>query len=287
MKKRLNCPACDSVDGADLWEVKSFMIRRCSDCKTLYVRDVPGKSVLAKIYANESYYSMDPQSHERIRSEHRRRLGIMRALSKGKSVLDVGCATGLFLDEAALEGYVTAGIELSPKNAALARQKGHDIFVGSLDEYAQKQAKRQFAVITCLDVIEHVESPSEFIEMLSRYLSPDGVLVLSTPNYSGPVSRVLGKNDVFLTPPEHLNFFTFRGLLTLAKKSDLFPVRQTTFGRLTSKEMERVVERHFSKVPKPTRPLLRSAIRTAFLMLNRFRSGLEMEIYFAKKDSRG
>lgn len=286
MKKRLNCPACDSAAGADLWEVKSYMIRRCLDCKTLYVRDVPEKSVLDEIYANESYYSMDPQSNDRIRGEHRRRFGIMRGLSQGKSVLDVGCATGLFLDEAAAEGYVTSGIELSPKNAALAKEKGHDVFIGSLAEFAQREAKPQFALITCLDVIEHVESPYEFIELLSRYLSPDGVLVLTTPNYSGPVSRALGKNDVFLTPPEHLNFFTFRGLLTLTKKLGLVPVRQATFGRLTGNEMERVVERYFSRVPKPVRPLLRGAIGSAFLMLNRFRSGLEMEIYFAKKGSR-
>lgn len=287
MKKRLNCPACDSLGGADLWEVKSYMIRRCLDCKTLYVRDIPEKSVLDRIYANETYYSMDPQSHERIRSEHRRRFEIMRGLSKGKSVLDVGCATGLFLDEAASQGYATAGIELSPKNAAIAKEKGHDIFVGSLAEFAQRETKPQFALITCLDVIEHVESPCEFIELLSRHLSPDGILVITTPNYSGPVSRVLGKKDVFLTPPEHLNFFTFRGLLTLMNKSDLVPVRQTTFGRLTSSEMERVVERYFSKVPQPVRPLLRTAIGSAFLMLNRCRSGLEMEIYFAKKGSFG
>lgn len=287
MKKRLDCPACDSPGGADLWEVKGYMIRRCLDCKTLYVRDIPEKSVLDRIYADESYYSMDPQSHERIRSEHRRRFEIMRGLSKGKSVLDVGCATGLFLDEAASQGYATAGIELSPKNASIAKEKGHDIFVGSLAEFAQREVKPQFALITCLDVIEHVESPAEFIELLSRHLSPDGVLVITTPNYSGPVSRVLGKKDVFLTPPEHLNFFTFRGLLTLTKKSDLVPVRRATFGRLTSSEMNRVVERYFSIAPVPARPLLRTAISMGFLVLNRFRAGLEMEIYFSKRDLSG
>lgn len=287
MKKRLNCPACDSVVGVDRWEVKGYMIRECVDCKTLYVRDIPEKTFLDRIYANESYYSMDPQSNERICTEHRRRFGMMRALCKGNSVLDVGCATGLFLDEAASAGYSTAGIELSPKNAVHAREKGHDVFVGSLDEYAQDKTDRKFSLITCLDVIEHVESPSEFVELMSRYLAPGGVLVLSTPNYSGPVSRFLGKNDVFLTPPEHLNFFTARGLLTLTMKSDLYPVCQATFGRLTGNEMERVIERHFSKMPMPARPLLRTAIASAFLMLNRFRMGLELEMYFSKREPLG
>lgn len=286
MKNRLNCPACDSPVGVDRWEVKGYIIRKCSDCKTLFVRDVPDKTVLDKIYASESYYSMDPQSNERIRAEHRRRFGIMRALCKGKSVLDVGCATGLFLDEAASEGYATAGIELSPKNAALAKEKGHDIFVGSLNEFAEDKTRPQFALITCLDVLEHVESPAEFVDLMSRYLSPEGVLVLSTPNYSGPVSRILGKSDAFLTPPEHLNFFTTRGLLTLMKKSDLYPVRLATFGRLTRNEMERVIERYFSKLPLAGRPFLRTAIAFAFLMLNRFRAGLELEIYFSKRKSR-
>ena len=54
--------------------------------------------------------------------------------------------------------------------------------------------------------------PSEFLTGISTLLNSKAILILSTPNYSGLVAKLLGKRDPFLTPPEHLNFFTYKGL---------------------------------------------------------------------------
>lgn len=283
--ERLFCPACASSAGRDAYDVKGFRIRKCACCGSLYVRNVPGRSSLDQIYLDQEYYSLEDQSVQRLLEEHRRRLGIIQRFSRPGRVLDVGCATGLFLDEAAEAGYETFGIELSPRNAALAQGKGHKVFVGPLAKYVLSNPRDRFSLITCLDVIEHVESPLNFMQMLLAQLSVNGMLVISTPNYSGVVAKVLGERDVFLMPPEHLNFFTFAGLLSLAKDAGLSPVYETTFGRLTRNELDRAIARYFPRMVRPASPLLRAVIRAGFGALNSVRLGLEIEMYFSSTGS--
>ena len=41
---------------------------------------------------------------------------------------------------------------------------------------------RQFDLVTCLEVIEHVSDPAAFIAALAQRLAPGGLMILSTPN---------------------------------------------------------------------------------------------------------
>lgn len=279
---RMECPACKASSGREMYGINGFTIWKCSACGTLYVRNVPERGALDQIYTDDEYYDLEAQSVERINSEHRRRLAILKTFTKSGRILDVGCATGLFLDQAMQAGYETFGVELSPKNAALARDKGHDVFLGSLEKFSMDRPLERFDLIVCLDVIEHIEKPAAFMKLISQCLSPKGVLVMSTPNYSGPISKVLGRRDVFLTPPEHLNFFTFSGLQTLACSTGLKSVRKTTFGFLTKNELDRATSKYFPKMLQPISPLLRAGIRASFPVLNFVHAGLEIEMYFSK-----
>jgi len=106
--------------------------------------------------------------------------------------------------------------------------------------------------------------------------------VVSTPNYSGIVARILKERDVFMTPPEHLNFFSIPGLVSLAKRAGLSPVHKTTFGTLTRNELERAIAKHFRFVTTPLKPVLRLAIKAGFCAMNILRTGLELEMYFSR-----
>jgi len=280
---RLNCPACDFMNGKDVYVVNDYTVKRCNICASLFITNVPNKDILMNIYTNMEYYDLDNQAIDRIKNDHRRRIKKLKSLSTSRKVLDVGCTTGLFLDEAALAGYETFGIELSEKNVKIAEKKGHDVFLGDLENYIKNSLNEKFSVITCFDVVEHIENPYGFMKLLSKCLTSDGIIVLSTPNYSGVVSKVLGKRDVFLTPPEHLNFFTLKGFLTLADKVDLYPEHTCTFGVLTKNELHRSIIKYFPKFLHPLAPLLQIAIQISLHTLNRINFGLEMEIYFSKQ----
>ena len=40
----------------------------------------------------------------------------------------------------------------------------------------------KFDIVTAFDVIEHVESPVNFLNMIKKYLKKNGIVLIYTPN---------------------------------------------------------------------------------------------------------
>lgn len=106
----------------------------------------------------------------------------------GVDVLEVGCAGGLFLDEAARRGARALGLEPDPTNAASARERGHDVvtgfFPGALD------GARTFDVVVFNDVFEHLPDPVGALQAVDAALRPGGALILNLPSTDGVFYRV-------------------------------------------------------------------------------------------------
>jgi len=108
--------------------------------------------------------------------------------SGGSSVLDVGCGNGWILDaishkaQNAVELY---GLEPSRQGVLNTSSKvpTATAMQGTLEEcLEQGLLNRKFDIVTCSEVIEHVEDPREFVEQLAQVLVDGGSLVLTTPN---------------------------------------------------------------------------------------------------------
>jgi 2-polyprenyl-3-methyl-5-hydroxy-6-metoxy-1,4-benzoquinol methylase len=69
----------------------------------------------------------------------------------------------------------------------------------------------EYNIITMHQLIEHVPNPTDFINQVKSMLSPDGVLVISTPNVA--FAKRLAKlprpilGDAFGHPPNHCTLF--------------------------------------------------------------------------------
>lgn len=104
----------------------------------------------------------------------------------GKAALDVGCGAGLLAEPLARLGAKVTGLDASPELIAAARAHAgaQDL---TIDYRAGELARLagQFDLITCMEVIEHVADPAEFIPALAGKLAPGGLFVLSTPNATG------------------------------------------------------------------------------------------------------
>ena len=282
MQRRQICPACDSKNVAFRFDKGGYTILSCEDCRSMFVHDVPEKDFLARIYEAPTYYDLSPESIERIRREAVRRLALLcRWKSKG-AYLDIGCAKGIQLDVARDAGFKTFGIDLSKENVTVCRKKGHHVKVGYLEDAWRMVPDGGFDVISCLDVIEHVEDPAGFLGSAVSMLADDGVMILSTPNYSGVVAKLLGRRDPFMTPPEHLNFFTAVGMRRLFERAGLRILRRVTFGTLTDEERERAVRKYFPSMIRPISPLVVRLIPVGMSALNAIKLGLEQEFYVAK-----
>jgi 2-polyprenyl-3-methyl-5-hydroxy-6-metoxy-1,4-benzoquinol methylase len=107
----------------------------------------------------------------------------------GKRSLDVGCAYGGFLVAFAERGADPSGFDIAPDLLALAAQNFADHGCGFPVRLADvtkaedvASFARSFDVITCNDVIEHVDDPDVTIGHVAAMLRPGGLAYFEIPN---------------------------------------------------------------------------------------------------------
>lgn len=101
-------------------------------------------------------------------------------------VLDVGCGGGFTCEFLAQRGAQVTGIDRSA--ACVAAAIKHAQAAGLDISYRQAQSEQlpfhdeTFDVVTCVDVLEHVEDPQQAISEISRVLKPNGWFCFDTVN---------------------------------------------------------------------------------------------------------
>ncbi|KAK6536184.1 Hexaprenyldihydroxybenzoate methyltransferase, mitochondrial [Arthrobotrys megalospora] len=111
-----------------------------------------------------------------------------KGLSKGLTVLDVGCGGGIFSESVARLPDTAKVIGLDPSEQVLAVARAHakkdptltgklQYVNSSIDDYTPDQ---QFDLITLFEVVEHVPYPAAFLQTCMRHVRPGGWIVLST-----------------------------------------------------------------------------------------------------------
>jgi 2-polyprenyl-6-hydroxyphenyl methylase / 3-demethylubiquinone-9 3-methyltransferase len=102
-------------------------------------------------------------------------------------ILDVGSGGGLVCKPMFELGGDITGLDANSYNtkaaATHASENQLDIkYINStVEEYCVSNQK-QFDVVLCLEVVEHVANPSEFVVNVSKLAKPGGVLIFSTIN---------------------------------------------------------------------------------------------------------
>lgn len=230
--ENVRCNLCGSHDTEPVAEVDSFHIVRCRQCGLIYVNPRYREDVLEQLYTAE-YYDHDGikngqaffgyddyiADEENIRITFVKRLKtIERFVRKGK-LLDIGCATGFFLDLARTRGWEVVGSEVSAFAAQYARDRfGLDVHIGPLKDLHFDA--ETFDVVTMWDVIEHVADPLGDLQEVWRILRKDGLLSLITPDCGSPIARLLGKRwEEMRRVREHIYFFSKRTMTEMLHRT--------------------------------------------------------------------
>jgi SAM-dependent methyltransferase len=124
--------------------------------------------------------------------------------------LDIGCGLGFFLEEAQQLNWKVFGTEYTDVAVEKCIQKRITTFKGDLSEI--NFGNEKFDVVTCFEVIEHIQDLTSFINHIKNILRPGGLLYLSTPNINSLNSRLLKQNWNVLCYPEHLSYFSKKSL---------------------------------------------------------------------------
>ncbi len=187
-----------------------YRIDACADCGAGTTVPQPSPEELSRCYEATYGYS----THDLIEAEKRRRSAwLLRwsGVSSG-SVLDVGCMFGFLLDEAKALGMATHGIELSPGAAKVAAAKGHDVFTGSIEAYAEAHPALTFDAVFAQHVLEHIADPRSFLETARRLLRPGGQLVIAVPNFEARLRHLVPHAWGWYQVPVHLHHYSARAL---------------------------------------------------------------------------
>ncbi len=97
-------------------------------------------------------------------------------------VLDIGCGGGILCEAMVKSGAKVTGIDAESEAIQTAQEHAKsnglaiDYFCTPVETYKNKQ----YDVITCMEMLEHVEHPEIVLEHCKRLLKPNGFLFLST-----------------------------------------------------------------------------------------------------------
>jgi 2-polyprenyl-3-methyl-5-hydroxy-6-metoxy-1,4-benzoquinol methylase len=230
--EQVNCPHCSAASHSQLAEERSLGIVQCSVCRLVYVNPRikdPEKNYWGEKEGTLHKYGaildgLEPHERDKNYQEH---LDTVRALKPTGRLLDIGTHCGFFLRMARNQSWELHGIEPSPANAALAKEKfGLDVHVGYLED--DVFPPEFFDIVTLVDVLEHVTTPLPLLSTIRKILKPGGILFVKVPNvrwnllkYQILVKALKLKNFDVFDSREHVVHYSQETLAKMLEKAGL------------------------------------------------------------------
>jgi len=151
---------------------------------------------------------------------------------KGAKVIDVGCGGGILSEALAEQGAFVTGIDIASKALAVARlhlhESGHQVDYQQVtaETWAEKNPS-SVAVVTCMEMLEHVPDPGSVVAACAGMLEKGGHLFMSTLNRNALsfavailggeyITRIIPKGthqyDRFIKPSELCQWLRVSGM---------------------------------------------------------------------------
>lgn len=208
-----------------------FSVVRCNTCSLMRTNPRPTAETISYYYpANYAPYhtpaALPPRNkptnwRRRTKARLHDKLGLGDAkllpVHPPGRLLEVGCANGNDLREAAALGWTVEGIEFDPAVAARARAAGLNVECTTVEKFTPPA--QSYDIITGWMVFEHVHQPVATFARLASWMKPQGWLVFSVPDASAWEFKLFGPRWYALQVPGHLTHFTPASIRTVLRQS--------------------------------------------------------------------
>ncbi len=284
------CPLCGSSRQTKRFALGDWHLLRCEECG-LFHRDPYATSDQAAHANVQDPGAQDPASM----SSHRKRLYdiqfdkrhfdfIADRCTGAKSILDVGCGTGLLLELLAdRPGLQRTGIELDPRRAQFAEIHAKcQIHQAPIEQFA---GDAKFDVITLIDVLSHIRSFDGLFGSLTRLLADNGKIIIKAGQFAPDVR----KNDVRdWSLAEHFHFLGLGTIEHICRRYGLVALEhhptsyskemysRESFGTPSKSPPKRMLKKAIAAVPGALALLAaihdvrhKNRVRSGFMVLRR------------------
>jgi SAM-dependent methyltransferase len=181
---------------------ESFIYRRCGQCATLFLADVPAD--LGRFYP-PSYYGLPHADalDELARSElHKVRL-LCKEVSPGRLV-EIGAGVGVFARAARNAGFDVTAIEMDERSVEYLNEVVDVRAINSSRPEETLATLPPSRAIVMWHSIEHLPRPWDVMRQAAENLEPGGVLAVATPNPQALQFKLLGRRWAHVDAPRHL-----------------------------------------------------------------------------------
>ncbi len=188
----------------------------------------PSSDKLPSYYESEDYISHTDTKRNLFENIYhlvrimslKKKLKLINSQTKTtKSLLDVGCGTGDFLELAQKNNWNTTGIEPNKNARAIANAKTNNS-VFEIEELLRFK-KNSFDVITLWHVLEHLPNLDEHLALFKKLLKSNGTLIIAVPNYKSYDSKYYKDFWAAFDAPRHLWHFSQTSISRLVAKENL------------------------------------------------------------------
>ena len=204
------CPECSTFVQA----AKS--LETCTECGL-------GRTLAPTTSIDRQDYLSVPVRERNLRKSYFQRLtrNYLGGLDAGRS-LDVGCATGEFVDVLAAQGWDACGIDAF----AEFRDDGERLFRSTLAEF---ESSNHFDLVTLVHCLEHMPDPIDGLRKVRRLLAPGGLALVVVPNFGGLWAKKLGERWYMLDLQNHVYHYTLTALENVIGRCGFDIVRLDTY----------------------------------------------------------
>ena len=210
---------------------KNFKVLENKEYGYKYVEPLPSDEEIANFYKHKFYQNNKPdylKNHNRqkewLNCVYKQRFEKLEELNSGKGrILDIGSGPGYFLLYGKERGWETLGIEPSVDASEFSRNTLKLEVKNSMFTEDLIPELGVFDVVYLNNVIEHVKNPQNIMKSINKILKKEGLLIVCCPNDFNAFQEVavseLKLDSWFVSPPEHLNYFSFDSLSNLFIKT--------------------------------------------------------------------
>ncbi len=212
---------------------ETFQLRYNETLDMLETFPQPNPDKLSEYYKSENYISHTNTKRNALEFVYhavrqialKRKLKLINALysdndnKKPKTLLDIGCGTGDFLETALKANWQITGIEPNAQARQIANSKTNNSVFET--EYLNTIQPKTFDIITLWHVLEHLPDLDYQIKLFKSLLKPKGILIVAVPNYKSFDAQYYKNFWAAYDVPRHLWHFSKTAIKKVFEKEHM------------------------------------------------------------------